>query len=78
MDIKTDILNMLAGKIRKIMAIRNMRPVDIYAPLKIGRVNFYKAINTSNLQNKSFRKIVSFLGLELSVKLSRKKYGKKK
>jgi len=69
---------MLAGKIKKIMAMRRLRPVDVYAPLKIGRANFYKAINTSNLQNKSLRKIINFLGLELSVKISRKKYGKKK
>jgi len=69
---------MLAEKIRKVMAIRKMRPVDVYAPLKIGRVNFYKAINTSNLQNKSLRKILIFLGLKLSIKLSRKNYGKKK
>lgn len=69
---------MLAGKIRKIMAVKRMRPVDVYVPLKIGRVNFYKAIKTSNLQNKSLRKILVFLGLELSIKLSRKKYVKKK
>ena len=69
---------MLAEKIRKVMAIRKMRPVDVYAPLKIGRVNFYKAINSSNLQNKSLRKILIFLGLKLSIKLSRKNYGKKK
>lgn len=69
---------MLAEKIRKIMARRKLKPVDIYAPLKIGRVNFYKAIKTSNLQNKSLKRIVSFLGFELSVKLSRKRYGKKK
>jgi len=69
---------MLAGKIRKVMVIRKMRPVDVYAPLKIGRVNFYKAIKTANLHNKSLRKILSFLGLELSINLSRKKYGKKK
>ena len=69
---------MLAGKIRKVMVIRKMRPVDVYAPLKIGRVNFYKAINTCNLQNKSLRRILIFLGLKLSIKLSRKNYGKKK
>jgi len=69
---------MLAEKIRKVMAIRKMRPVDVYAPLKIGRVNFYKAINTCNLQNKSLRRILIFLGLKLSIKLSRKNYGKKK
>ena len=69
---------MLTEKIRKVMAIRKMRPVDVYAPLKIGRVNFYKAINTSNLQNKSLRKILICLGVKLSIKLSGKNYGKKK
>lgn len=68
---------MLAGRIKKIMVARKLRPVDIYAPLKIGRANFYKAINTSNLRNKSLGKILNFLGLELSIKISSKKYGKK-
>ncbi len=69
---------MLEDKIKKIMVEKNITPIDIYKPLKINRVNFYKAIKTSNLQNKSLKKIVNFLGLELSVNLSEKKYGKKK
>ena len=67
---------MLEDKIKRIMVEKNITAVDIYKPLKINRVNFYKAIKTSNLQNKSFKKILRFLGLELSVSLS-KKYGSK-
>jgi len=68
----TDIMNMLEEKIKKIMAQKKIKPVDIYRPLKINRVNFYKALKTSNLKNKSLRKIVNFLGFELSASLKNK------
>ncbi len=69
---------MLEEKIKKIMLGKNITAIDIYKPLKINRVNFYKAIKTSNLQNKSLQKILNFLGLELSVNLTYKKYDKKR
>jgi len=53
---------MLEKQIRKIIAQKKIKPVDIYRPLKINRVNFYKALKTSNLKNKSLRKIVNFFG----------------
>jgi len=68
---------MLEDEIKKIMLEKNITAIDIYEPLKINRVNFYKAIKTSNLQNKSLKKIVNFLGLSLSVNLY-KKHGNKK
>lgn len=68
---------MLEEQIKKIIADKNITPVDIYVPLKINRVNFYKAIKTSNLENKSLKKIVNFLGFELSIIL-KKKHGNKK
>jgi len=63
---------MLEDQIKKILAQKKIKPVDIYRPLKINRVNFYKAIKTSNLKNKSLRKIVNFLGFELSAGLKKK------
>lgn len=64
---------MLEEQIKKIMLGKKISPVDIYVPLKINRVNFYKAIKTSNLENKSLKKILNFLGYELSVILKKKK-----
>ena len=63
---------MLEEQIKKIMAQKKINPVDIYRPLKINRVNFYKALKTSNFKNKSLRKIVNFLGFELSAGLNKK------
>lgn len=69
---------MLEEQIKKIIAQKKIKPVDIYKPLKINRVNFYKAIKTSNLKNKSLRKIVNFLGFELSAGLNKKNDNKKR
>ena len=69
---------MLEEKIKKIIAKKKIKPVDIYRPLKINRVNFYKALKTSNLKNKSLRKIVNFLGFELSASLNKKHENKKR
>lgn len=59
------------------MKRKGLRPRNIYLPLKINRVNFYKAIKTSNIKNKSLLKIVDFLGYEINTSL-RKKYAHKK
>ena len=69
---------MLEEQIKKIIAKKKIKPVDIYRPLKINRVNFYKALKTSNLKNKSLRKIVNFLGFELSASLNKKHENKKR
>lgn len=66
---------MLEEKIKNEMEKRRLTPVDIYKPLKINRVNFYKAIKTSNLENPSLKKILSFLGLKIVINL--KKYDNK-
>jgi hypothetical protein len=62
---------MLEEQIKKIIAKKKIDPVDIYRPLKINRVNFYKAIKTSNLKNKSLIKILKFLGFKLSILLKK-------
>ncbi len=63
---------MLEEQIKQIIADKNLRAIDVYGPLKINRVNFYKAIKTSNLKNKSLLRILDFLGFELIVKLNKK------
>ena len=68
---------MLEEQIKKIIVENGIKPVDIYRPLKINRINFYKAIKTSNLRNKSLIKILNFLGLKLSI-LLKKNYEIKK
>lgn len=59
----------LEEKIKKEMRKRKLAPVDIYKPLKINRVNFYKALKTSNLENPSLKKILGFLGLKIEINL---------
>lgn len=68
-------MNILEEQIKKEMARKKLTPVDIYKPLKINRINFYRAIKTSNLENKSLKKILDFLGLFIKINL--KKYDKK-
>lgn len=62
---------MLEEKIKKEMGKRKLAPVDIYKPLKINRVNFYKALKTSNLENPSLKKILGFLGLKIEINLKK-------
>lgn len=62
---------MLEEKIKKEMGKRKLTPVDIYKPLKINRVNFYKALKTSNLENPSLKKILGFLGLKIEINLKK-------
>ena len=68
-------MNTLEEQIKKEMARKKLAPVNIYKPLGINRVNFYRAIKTSNLENKSLKKILDFLGLFIKINL--KKYDKK-
>lgn len=61
----------LEEKLKKEIGRRKLAPVDIYKPLKINRVNFYKALKTSNLENPSLKKILSFLGLKIEINLKK-------
>jgi len=69
--IKTDIMITLEEKIKKEIGKRKLTPVDIYRPLNINRVNFYRAIKTSNLENPSLKKILGFLGLIIEINLKK-------
>lgn len=68
---------MLEEQIKKVMQERNISAEYIYKPLKINRINFYKAIKTSNLNNKSLLKILHFLELYIIVKLEKYENTKK-
>lgn len=67
---------MVETLIRTIMKKQRLTPADIYRPLRINRVNFYKAIRTSNLSNKSLRKILDFLGYDIVVSLKKNEHKK--
>jgi predicted transcriptional regulator len=69
---------MLEEQIKKIMQQKNITAIDIYKPLKIHRINFYKALKTSNLKNKSLEKIINFLGFSIVVNLKQKENENKK
>ncbi len=69
---------MLEEEIKKVMLKKKITAVDVYRPIKINRVNFYKAIKTSNLKNKSLKKILNFLELEIKINLYNKKNENKK
>ncbi|MBU4479933.1 hypothetical protein KKG48_00615 [Patescibacteria group bacterium] len=69
---------MLEKEIKKEIEKKNLKPINIYKPLKINRVNFYKAIKTSNLNNKSLIKILNFLGFKLLILLKKKNDHKKR
>jgi len=62
----------LEKQIRNLMVHKKMKPIDIYVPLKINRINFYKAIKSSNIENKSLKKILNFLGYKISIKIKKK------
>lgn len=62
---------MIEEEIKNIMNKDKISPVDIYKPLKINRINFYLAIKTSNLNNKTLKKILKFLGYDIVVKLKK-------
>jgi len=68
---------MLEEEIKKIMQQKNITAVDIYKPLKINRINFYKALKTSNLKNKSLEKILDFLGFRMVINLEKNAKNKK-
>lgn len=60
---------MLEDQIREVMRTQNLKAIDVYKPLGINRVNFYKAIKSSNLDNKTLIKIIDFLKCEISIEL---------
>lgn len=69
---------MLEEQIKKIMLDKKLSAENIYKPLEINRINFYKAIKTSNLNNRSLRKVLKFLGVKIIIKLKKYENNSKK
>ncbi len=51
---------------------RDLKPSDVYKALGIARAHFYQAIRSSNLNNKTLKKILDYLNLKISVTLEPK------
>lgn len=63
---------MIYEQILQVMAEKNLKPRDVYTPLGINRVNFYKAVKTKNLGNPTLKKILDFLEVEIIFSLQKK------
>jgi len=60
---------MLEKDIKIILIKRDLKPSDVYKALGLERAHFYQAIKSSNMKNKTLKKILDYLGLEISVSL---------
>ncbi len=60
---------MLEKDIKIILIKRDLKPSDVYKALGLERAHFYQAIKSSNMNNKTLKKILDYLGLEISVSL---------
>lgn len=67
---------MLEKEIKIVLAKRGLKTSDVYKALGIDKVVFYQAIRTNNLNNKTLKKILDYLGLEISISLSEKENAK--
>jgi len=67
---------LLEKEIKVVLAKRGLKTSDVYKALGIDKVVFYQAIRTSNLNNKTLKKILDYLGLEISISLGEKEDGK--
>jgi len=55
---------------------RDLKPSDVYKALGLERAHFYQAIRSTNLNNKTLKKVLDYLDLELVVELKAKDAGK--
>ncbi|AYQ57805.1 helix-turn-helix domain-containing protein [Bathymodiolus thermophilus thioautotrophic gill symbiont] len=51
---------------------RDVKPSEVYKALGLERAHFYQAIKSYNLNNKTLKKILDYLGLEISFVLKQK------
>ena len=63
---------MLEKDIKIELLKRDLKPSDIYKTLKLERAHFYQAIRSSNMSNKTLKKILDYLELEISISLKYK------
>lgn len=63
---------MLEKDIKIELIKRDLKPSNVYKALKLERAHFYQAIKSSNVNNKTLKKILDYLELEISVSLKSK------
>jgi hypothetical protein len=63
---------MLEKDIKIELIKRDLKPSDVYKALKLERAHFHQAIKSANMKNKTLKKILDYLELEVSVSLKHK------
>ncbi len=63
---------MLEKDIKIELIKRSLKPSDVYKALKLERAHFYQAIKSSNMNNKTLKKILDYLELEVFISLKLK------
>ncbi len=63
---------MLEKDIKIKLIKRGVKPSDVYKALGLERAHFYQAIKSYNMNNKTLKKILDYLGLEISFVLKQK------
>ncbi len=63
---------MLEKDIKIELIKRDLKPSDVYKALGLERAHFYQAIKSSNMKNKTLKKILDYLELEISLTLKSK------
>ena len=63
---------MLEKEIKIELIKRDLKPSDVYKALGLERAHFYQAIKSSNMANKTLKKILDYLELEISFTLKPK------
>ena len=63
---------MLEKDIKIELIKRDLKPSTVYKALGLERAHFYQAIKSYNVNNKTLKKILDYLELEISVSLKPK------
>lgn len=63
---------MLEKDIKIELIKRGMKPSDVYKALGLDRAHFHQAIKSYNMNNKTLKKILDYLELEISFALKQK------
>ena len=63
---------MLEKDIKIELIKKDLKPSDVYKALNLERAHFYQAIKSSNMKNKTLKKILDYLELEIFITLKHK------
>ncbi|CAC9433413.1 hypothetical protein BSPLISOX_667 [uncultured Gammaproteobacteria bacterium] len=63
---------MLEKDIKIDLIKKDLKPSEVYKALGLERAHFYQAIKSHNLNNKTLKKILDYLGLEIFITLKQK------